>query len=254
MMKRIGIVLLTTAVFSLGAMETEKSAEELTQAVLRQAFELARTCKQLEAQKDVREVEAHDLPRTYLPAYGRQKIAMPRVKPKPSCIFCHKLGFSRESLDALPEDHVDKYAVVQEFDEGTVLFVNQMPYIDGHCLVMPKGHVPQLRNLSRKQRHEYHDVVDCAVPIFKRVFNVPGLNVGINEGEWAGASVPGHVHTQVIPRMREGFTGPLANTYVISKRPEDIYKLLKDPFSRLQEAFRDGQEPCDIDIDCIITG
>ena len=252
-MKRYFVGLLLS-VSMLGAMEEQNGAEELNQTMIKQVFELTRTCNKMQAlSSDSEVVEAYELPRTYLPAYGRQKIAFPQVSPKPDCIFCYKLGMTYEDKAKLAEDHIDKYAVVEEFDEGTVLFANQMPYIDGHCLVMPKKHVDQLRKLSRKQRNEYHDVIDCAVPIFKKVFNVPGLNLGLNDGEWAGASVPGHVHTQVIPRMREGFTGPLANTYVISKKVKDVYKLLKGPFSRLKEAFKEEQDPSDIDIEYIIT-
>ncbi len=209
-MKYIGGALLATIVFSLGAMEGDKSQSDLTEAVLRQAFELARTCRQLEAQGGAEVNGTGELPRTYFQAFGRQPFA--RVVPKPDCIFCYKLGFSREELDALPDDHIDKYAVVREFKKGTVLFVNQMPYADGNCLVMPKDHVRQLRLLSRDQRNEHHDVVDCAVPIFMKIFNVPGFNVGLNDGEWGGASVPDHVHTHLIPRGRDGFNRTVANT------------------------------------------
>ncbi len=247
-MKYIGIVLLTTAVFSLGAME--KDGQQTAQEKLfKQALKLAKTCRELEAQSG-NDIPA-ELPRTYFQAFGRQPFA--RVVPKPSCIFCYKLGLSREHLDALPEDHIDKYAVVREFKKGTVLFVNQMPYADGNCLVMPSRHVSQLWKLSREQREEHHAIVDCAVPIFMKIFNTPGFNVGVNDGEWGGASVPDHVHTHLIPRGRDGFNRTVANTTVRTLTVKDVYDRLKDPMARLEVALQDGQETSDIDIDHIIA-
>ncbi len=241
---------LLLSISMLGAMESQDDQQEqLSQKLMKQLFDLTKTVNQMQNGDDETRI-VEPLLRTYFPAYGRQKIAFPQVSPKPDCIFCYKLGMTQKEKSELEEDHVDKYPVVVEFDHGNVLFVNQMPYIDGHCLVIPKKHADQLRKLSRKEREEHHAVVDYAVPIFKKVFNVPGLNIGFNDGEWGGQSVP-HAHTHIIPRMREGFTGTVAQTYVITKRVKDVHDLLKGPFSRLKEAVKEG-DTSEIDIDDII--
>lgn len=237
----------------LGAADSAQSADpvQLREDLMRQAIHLLQTAQALDTQSGAGQPALVSMPPTRVIVPGRQRLAT--VDPKPDCILCYKLGISDADKAHMDEGDPDKYAVIAEFDQGTVLFANQMPYLDGHCLVLPKRHVNQATNLSRPQRHEYRDVVDCAVPMFKKIFKSEGLNVGLNDGELAGASVPGHLHTHVIPRKPEGFLMPGADTYVITKTVKDVHALLNGPFSRLKDALREEQDPSDIDFDLIIT-
>ncbi len=246
------VFLLSTSMLGAAAPKQLDDRASQREALLRQAMHLLQTAQALDAQSGAGQPALVAMPPTRAIVPGRQRLATVDG-PKPACILCYKLAISDADKAGMDEGNPDKYAVIEEFTHGTVLFANQMPYLDGHCLVLPKGHVNQAVDLSRPQRHEYRDVVDCAVPMFKQIFNSKGLNVGLNDGELAGASVPGHLHTHVIPRKPEGFLNPAADTYFITKTVKDVHTLLKGPFSRLKAALADEQDPSGIDFGHVIT-
>ncbi len=81
-----------------------------------------------------------------------------------------------------------------------VLMMNRYPYTNGHLLVAPRVHVPDLSDLDSAQRAELMELADLGCRALRRSLNCQGFNVGANLGAAAGAGVPGHLHLHVVPR------------------------------------------------------
>ena len=179
-------------------------------------------------------------------AMGRQSLAS--LPPGVTCAFCYKYCLDKEPL---AEDNPDKYIIVEDFD-NTMIFVNQMPYADGHFLVLTKNHTDRLTNLTSKALHEHAVVRTFAVEIAQKIFKKRGLNTGVNYGEWAGGSVP-HYHDHVIPRDREGCNFSVSGAHLITKSTKNVYDDLHRPFSRLKDALNDGDDVQDIKVENLIA-
>ena len=84
--------------------------------------------------------------------------------------------------------------------EHGVLMMNRYPYTNGHLLVAPRAHVPDLCDLSPADRAALMELADLGCRALRRSLNCQGFNVGANLGAAAGAGVPGHLHLHVVPR------------------------------------------------------
>jgi ATP adenylyltransferase len=66
----------------------------------------------------------------------------------------------------------------------------------------------------------------------KAAVNPQGLNIGINEGEAAGAGIEDHVHVHVVPRWRgdTNFFPVIADVRVMPEYLDDSYQRLAPAF------------------------
>jgi ATP adenylyltransferase len=93
-------------------------------------------------------------------------------------------------------------------DEGMIVFrgatcavlLNAFPYTSGHMLVLPNRAVAELEDLSDDELVEMSKLARDGVVALKAAYRCDGVNVGINLGRAAGAGVPTHLHTHVLPR------------------------------------------------------
>src|SRR3990167_2690132 len=100
-----------------------------------------------------------------------------------SCIFCPKLALDQEQLATLEDAHPDKWFVIQRFDNGTIVTLNQMPYSRGHLLLMPEKHLEQFTDLKSEALYEWAMVRNWAGPLLKKIYDARGFNNGVNFGE-----------------------------------------------------------------------
>jgi ATP adenylyltransferase len=84
--------------------------------------------------------------------------------------------------------------------EFSVVIINIFPYTNGHLLVAPKAHKPDLELLTLDESNDLQSQTTAAVKLLKRALSPQGFNIGINLGRCAGAGVPGHIHQHVVPR------------------------------------------------------
>ena len=139
-----------------------------------------------------------------------------------------KTLFEAIDLSQLP----DQETFVIEKRTLTMVLLNAYPYTSGHLLIVPRRPVETLAELSIEEHESLWKMVTDATKTLQEVFSPEGINVGLNQGEAAGAGVPDHLHVHVVPRWSgdTNFTTVTANTRVI---PE----ALTDTWTRISEAW-----------------
>ncbi|MTA19341.1 MAG: HIT domain-containing protein, partial [Actinobacteria bacterium] len=80
------------------------------------------------------------------------------------------------------------------------VLLNAYPYTSGHLLVVPNRAVAELEGLTDAELEEMSHLSRDAVIALKGAYLCDGVNVGLNLGRAAGAGVPDHLHTHVLPR------------------------------------------------------
>jgi diadenosine tetraphosphate (Ap4A) HIT family hydrolase len=78
-------------------------------------------------------------------------------------------------------------------------FLDAFPISEGHTLVVPKRHTPNLFNLEESEFLKVWSLVAKVRTILKKKYHPDGFNIGVNEG-FAGGQTVGHAHIHVIPR------------------------------------------------------
>lgn len=73
------------------------------------------------------------------------------------------------------------------------------PVSEGHCLVIPKRHVGSIDELTDVELKDLYTVLHQTKVLLLETYLPDGFNIGINEGEAAGQTVP-HLHIHLIPR------------------------------------------------------
>lgn len=73
------------------------------------------------------------------------------------------------------------------------------PVSPGHSLVIPRRHVASFFDLTAEERFSMLALVDEAKLAVSQTYAPDGYNIGLNDGEVAGQTVP-HVHLHLIPR------------------------------------------------------
>ena len=109
--------------------------------------------------------------------------------------------------------------------DHTVVIINRFPYTNGHLLVAPRAHKPELEELTDPERLDLTTQTTEAVRLLKRAVSAQGFNVGINLGRCAGAGLPGHLHQHVVPRWAgdTNFMTVVADIRVVPQAMSQLY-------------------------------
>ena len=120
---------------------------------------------------------------------------------------------------------------------GSVSYVilNLYPYNNGHLMVVPNRHAPNLATLTADEQVELMRLTRHAEIALTEAYAPQGINVGINLGRAAGAGVLDHLHVHLVPRWNgdTNFMTAIGETRVL---PEDLaatVKKLRPIFERL---------------------
>ena len=92
-------------------------------------------------------------------------------------------------------------------NEDAVAFRDGFPVSEGHTLVIPKQHSACLFDLPAEVQQSVWQLVAEVRKQLAKEFRPDAFNVGINNGEAAGQTVP-HAHVHVIPRRRGDVPDP----------------------------------------------
>lgn len=134
-------------------------------------------------------------------------------------------------------EHSDQDSFILTRTKHYFVILNLFPYVKGHILIIPYAHVPDMSYLSESARIELIELInDCSLAL-KDILHYQGLNIGINVGKIAGASVPDHLHVHVVPRFdaeMNSFMQVIANTKEIPWDLKKLYAELKPAFEQLE--------------------
>ena len=129
---------------------------------------------------------------------------------------------------------------------GRVSYVilNLYPYNNGHLMVVPIRHAPNLATLSADEQAELMRLTRHAEMALTEAYAPHGINIGINLGKPAGAGVLDHLHVHLVPRWNgdTNFMTTLGNTRVL---PEDLAQSaakLRPIFERLANQEKTAED------------
>lgn len=140
------------------------------------------------------------------------------------CIFC--LGTNRER---------DEERLILYVGEHTMVIMNRFPYNNGHLLVAPNRHVPDLSHLNDNENLDIIKMVQKTIEILKSHMNPDGFNVGLNLGRVAGAGMEEHMHFHIVPRWNgdTNFMTVFDDVRVIPQHIQETYKQLRPYFDNI---------------------
>ena len=78
--------------------------------------------------------------------------------------------------------------------------MNRFPYTNGHLLVAPAAHEPDLAALDDASLLDMTQAIRDGVAVLEQTIRPQGFNIGYNLGRCAGAGLPGHLHAHIVPR------------------------------------------------------
>lgn len=78
--------------------------------------------------------------------------------------------------------------------------LNLYPYNAGHILVCPYRHVADYTELSDEETLEVAELTKKSMRVVRSATSPHGFNLGINQGNVAGAGIACHLHQHVVPR------------------------------------------------------
>jgi len=140
------------------------------------------------------------------------------------CIFC--TGDDRTD---------DKERLILHAGSMSIVMMNKFPYNNGHLLVAPVRHSPDLEGLSNEENFDLILMVRKSLEILKKEMRPEGFNVGLNLGRVAGAGVEAHMHFHIVPRWSgdTNFMTVTGETRVMPEHIQETYEKLRPYFKNL---------------------
>jgi ATP adenylyltransferase len=98
-----------------------------------------------------------------------------------------------------PERTEDDALIVHR---GKLAFVilNLYPYNSGHLMVCPYRHVSTYDAATDDEVAEIGSLTQTAMRVLTAATGCAGFNIGMNQGEVAGAGIQEHLHQHIVPR------------------------------------------------------
>jgi diadenosine tetraphosphate (Ap4A) HIT family hydrolase len=138
-------------------------------------------------------------------------------RPKVDCLLCAIRDGNPDVLThKLYQDHV------------VFVILNLYPFNPGHLMVMPCRHVEKFRDLTDSEHAKITEFIKKCQALLEKEFGTTSFNIGINEGQFSGASIP-HLHFQIIPRFKSelGFIDVIGKTRAVIYTLEQVHEKLK---------------------------
>jgi ATP adenylyltransferase len=138
-----------------------------------------------------------------------------------SCPFCNA------------QDVSDNDGLVVVRRSAAFVVMNKYPYNSGHLLVCTNRHVSMYDELTSEEQTQVGELTSQAMRTLRVVSNAAGFNIGMNQGNVAGAGVPDHIHQHIVPRWAGdiNFMPIVGGTKVLPELIEQTRLLLSEIWS-----------------------
>ncbi len=85
--------------------------------------------------------------------------------------------------------------------DHTITILDAFPVSEGHTLIIPRRHVRSFFDLQTAEKEAVLKALEEAKKAIDDQFAPDAYNIGINDGETAGQTIP-HLHVHLIPRYK----------------------------------------------------
>lgn len=154
----------------------------------------------------------------HLQAQDKLDFVTGKSKPKVDCILCSIIKDSKEVKSL--KLHQDGIGVVS---------LNLYPYNPGHLMVFPIRHVIDFRDLTDKEILHLSELIKKSQDMLSDLYNPEGFNIGMNIGNFSGASIL-HLHIHIVPRYENelGYIDIIGKTRIVVEPVSKVFKKLKN--------------------------
>ncbi|MGQ9574887.1 MAG: HIT family protein [Thermoguttaceae bacterium] len=141
----------------------------------------------------------------------------------PDCFLCQGAA-----------DPTSRQRYVVHRTDHALTVLNRYPYNNGHLLVAPVLHRPNLEELTLQEQVALVEEITRMVGLLHRVLHPHGFNIGLNLGLAAGAGLPNHLHWHIVPRWNgdTNFMPVLASVKVIPQALDALWQALTDELAK----------------------
>ena len=129
----------------------------------------------------------------------------------------------------------DEEGLIVHRGEHAFVLMNLFPYNSGHLLVCPYRHISLYPDISVEERNEIAELTVRAMEVLTTSVGAQGFNLGMNQGEVAGAGIAAHLHQHVVPRYKgdANFLPVIGQTKAVPQLIEDARQILVANWERV---------------------
>jgi len=141
------------------------------------------------------------------------------TKKEKSCFLCQAFNGNPDEAKLIIHRGKECFSIL-----------NRYPYNNGHMMVVPTEHKPDISDLTDSETLEIMKLSSDMKKLLTETITPDGFNLGINLGKTAGAGLLGHLHIHIVPRWDgdTNFMPVLSDVKVIPQSLEDLARELKD--------------------------
>ena len=110
--------------------------------------------------------------------------------------------------------------------------LNLYPYTSGHLLICPYRHISTYDEAKSAEVAEIGLLTQQAMVVLKKISRAHGFNIGMNQGEVAGAGIAAHLHQHIVPRWLHD-----SNFFPIIAKTKALPRLLGEVRSDIAKAW-----------------
>lgn len=140
---------------------------------------------------------------------------------KSGCIFC----------DFVAADDDEAHLIAWRGEHAYVI-LNGFPYNNGHLMVVPYEHSSKLHELPEQTQIEITQLTSLSIGVLEKLYSPEGFNIGINQGDAAGAGIGAHLHQHIVPRWvgDTNFMPVVADVRVLPEALSASYEKIRTGF------------------------
>lgn len=134
----------------------------------------------------------------------------------------------------LAPEKTDEEALIVARGATVYAILNLYPYNPGHLLVCPYRHVADYTDLTGEETVELAEFTQQAMRVVRSVSGPDGFNIGMNQGQLAGAGIAAHLHQHLVPRWigDANFLPIVARTKALPQVHSEVQQLFAEAWNR----------------------